>query len=120
VGYAAVEEARYLSVARGYGQLMALPGRRSIRSARGLEVALVLPLAACSGPGRPSLDWGDYDPSVKQRIDAIVNEPTGVDCRDLGDEFADAKASDADDLMAWINWKAYQVGCFPERTGPFS
>lgn len=93
--------------------------RRHSRSAPGLMVALVLVLVACSGSGRPSLDWGDYDPSVKQRIDAIVNEQSGVDCNDLQDEFADAKASAADDLMAWINWKADQVGCFPEGTGPF-
>jgi hypothetical protein len=57
--------------------------------------------------------------SVKQRIDAIVNDQSGVDCNDLQDEFADAKASGADDLMAWINWKADQVGCFPEGTDQF-
>jgi hypothetical protein len=98
--------------------LMVFLGRHSIKSARGLVVALVL-LVACSSSGRPSLDWSEHDSSVRHRIDAILNEPTGVDCRDLGDEFDDAKASGADDLMAWINWKADQVGCFPEGAGPF-
>jgi post-segregation antitoxin (ccd killing protein) len=84
-------------------------------------------LAACSSD--PQVDRQNYSTEVQDRIDAAA-QAKNVDCNILEAEYKAAKANDTAqearardgnaDLMAYINARAEEAGCFPEGSSPFS
>jgi len=95
------------------------------RTVAALALALVF---ACTAT--VDVDWENYAPGVKERIDAEANNPEGTDCNMLQAMLEMAKVNDPDqreeagdgneDLMACINAQAEAAGCFPEGAEPFS
>lgn len=78
---------------------------------------LALALTACGGSGS-GVPWGDYDPSVQQRIDTLAR---AKECAALQSEFDLADANNAATmsrtghnnakLMAYIDDKMRSAGC---------
>jgi hypothetical protein len=89
---------------------------------RGAQVWMLclLVIAGCSagGASSPSVDWENYAPSVRSRIDSLASSR---DCSGLQHEFDTADAnSDLQrdrtgdgnaDLMAYIDGKLRDAGC---------
>lgn len=85
-------------------------------------LAAVLLLPACSSPdggsdsggsSLPSVDWSQYSPVVKKRIDRLRAKGR---CPQLQQEFnaADANGPDGEnaDLMTYIDESLRQAGCY--------
>lgn len=80
--------------------------------------AVVLALSTCSGWA--DVEWNNYAPDVKDRIDAMA---TSGDCLGLQAEFDAAEANDGAqrartgdgnaDLMSYIDGKMQDAGCYP-------
>ena len=78
---------------------------------------LALMATACSSSG--SVDWENYAPEVRDRIDAMA---TSSDCAGLQAEFDTAEVNDDAqrartgdgnaDLMAYIDMKMQDAGCY--------
>lgn len=76
-------------------------------------------LAGCAGETGAGVDWENYDPSVKTRIDSMA---ASGECPGLQAEFDTAEAnSDAQrartgdgnaDLMDYIDGKMSDAGCY--------
>lgn len=68
-------------------------------------------MTACSNTR--DVDWGEYSPTVKTRIENMVSDK---DCGGLQDEFDTADANSASgsnaDLMAYLNDKMEDIGCY--------
>ncbi len=80
--------------------------------------AVVVALSACSGSGT-DVDWSNYAPDVKDRIDAMA---TSGDCAGLQAEFDTAESNDDAqrartgdgnaDLMSYLDAKMQDARCY--------
>lgn len=83
-----------------------------------LAIAFLLMLVGCGGAGE-DVDWDNYDPSVKQRIDSMAEKQ---DCAGLQSEFDTAEANSSmqrartgdgnADLMGYIDEQLSAAGCY--------
>jgi hypothetical protein len=88
-----------------------------MRTKRGAVILAAFGLVACGG--EPSVDWENYSPDVKTRIDQMAK---ARDCAGLQAEFnvADqnddaqrARTGDGNaDLMSYIDAKLREAGCY--------
>lgn len=83
---------------------------------RALTLAITLAVAGCSSS--TTVDWENYSPTVKQRIDKAANTK---DCTELQTQFDNADQTDNTqrkrvgdgnaDLMKYVDTKMRETGC---------
>lgn len=72
-----------------------------------VTLAAVVVLAGCSST--PDVDWSQFSPTVKTRIDGLVENQ---DCDGLQDEFDNADANSHADLMVYLDNQMEEIGCY--------
>lgn len=75
-------------------------------------IATIAAAVLLTGCGGRDVDWDNFDPSVKTRIEGMVD---AGDCDGLQDEFDTADANNNDeaaDLMAYLDDQMQDLGCY--------
>lgn len=74
--------------------------------------AATLLLAGCGGSDEaaaPEVDWSQFAPAVKDRIDAAVES---ADCGALQEEFDAADGNGQTELMEYVDKQLEDAGCY--------